>query len=186
MLLKLIISQKEHIMKKDREQARIQRLQNAVTSFINASSWFGAAKVMEAIPELLEEDVPGLVRHVADFLFEKGLDTESRAYEQCAAVLDRCREVGIAQAIREMEGVRKLRFSPQTMITQSPEPTSPALTAFLEADGLDALQVLEEHPELVSQESLDRIEDYIAYFRSLGDEVSVKTLEMRRDLLRRW
>ena len=173
-------------MSKQDEDARFQLLESASTSFINASNWFGAAKVIEQVPELLDEGIPEFVQLAAEDLFAEGTEPEGHAYEQCAAVLKRCQEVGIIQAIQEMEGVRKRRISPGVFAAKTAKPNDPALTAFLEADGVKAMEILVEHPEIVSQESIDRIEDYITHFRSLGDEISVRSLEARRDLLRRW
>lgn len=168
-----------------RKPAHIERLQGAVTSFINAQSWFAAARVIDAQPALLEEGTPEVVAEVARSL-GRDFPEEARAWEQCAVVLARCRQVGLQRAMAEMSRVRKLRPRAEGLQTRTGTPTPRALTAFLEADGSEAMRILEEHPEIATAEAIERIDEYIAHFRARGDTLSVRSLEARRDLLRRW
>lgn len=162
-----------------------ERLRAAVAGFINAESWVGAVRAIEAYPELLDERAPAMISLVAESLSSE-LPEHARAYEQCAFVLARCGEVGVERALSEMARVRKIHPPGDPLMTRTGRPSSRALTAYLEADGLEAMRILEEHPEIASAESIERIDEYIAHFRAQGDTVSVRTLEARRDLLRRW
>lgn len=162
----------------------LERRLGGVNAFINAQTWPGAQRVLYQNPELLDEITLELLDELRSNALIAGNDGLARCYDQTATIINRCRVIGLDTAFDEISGVRKYRPPREQVLVQDPAATSPVLTAYLEADGTEAMRIIEVHPEIVNETSIRRIDDYIEHFRRQGDRISVKSLELRRDLLR--
>jgi hypothetical protein len=162
----------------------LERRVGAVNAFINAQTWAGAQSVLYQNPELLDDITLELLDELRSDALIAGNDGLARCYDQTATIIARCRAVGLETAFGEVSGVRKYRPPREQVDIRDPGATPPVLTAYLEADGTEAMRIIEVHPEIINKASIRRIDDYIQHFRQQGDRVSVRSLEMRRDLLR--
>jgi hypothetical protein len=157
----------------------------AINGFLNAESWVGARLVLDQEPALLDHLTLDLLDELRAAARNRGNNELALAYDQMLAVVARCLTVGIDAAFAEVVEVREHRPPSSRFAVGDAGATPPALVAYLEADGLNALKVAEQHPEVVTEASIRRIDDYIRHFEKQGDRVSARTLTMRRDLLRR-
>lgn len=163
----------------------LERRLGAVNAFINARTWAGAQSALYQNPELLDEITLELLDELRSSALIAGNDGLARCYDQTATIINRCRAIGLDTAFDEVSRVRKYRPPREQVVVQDPGATSPVLTAYLEADGTEAMRIIEVHPEIINETSIRRINDYIEHFRRQDDRVSVRSLEVRRDLLRR-
>jgi len=95
----------------------------AILAFIQAQTWDGSRRILEAHPELLSEEADGLLGQLIEVQEDDGA---RRTLEEHRALLRRCREVGLEAAFAEkmlppemLEQAAALGLTPEQAFSRS-------------------------------------------------------------------
>lgn len=112
-------------------------LANLIVTFVNADSWEESQSLVEQYPELLTDEADDLLKSLADFQDDTNV---CQMIEYHRALLQRCRQIGIeAVFAQEME--------------DDDSDIWPILEACFNTTWSEAQKIVEQHPELLTDET---------------------------------
>ncbi len=150
-------------------------LLQALQSFIQAETWGKSRRILEQHPELLTDEADALLEQLIQTARERNDENARQLFEQHRNLLRRCRQVGIEQAFQEQSQGK--RWQQRLLET---------LFAFIQAETWDeSRRILEQHPELLTDEADALLEQLIQAAKAQQDENAQQLFEQHRRLLRR-
>lgn len=158
---------------------RAVRILDAFTAFTQASDLESSRRALEQHPELLSEEADAVIGMIIE---NAPPGTDRRVIEHLTRtqdVLRACREHGVEMVFSELASTGAAGFSDQV------EPLLVGFTEFVQARNWSASRrVLEERPELLSEEADAVIEQIIRAAPPNTDERVIQNLKHHRDILR--
>jgi len=155
------------------EKIQPQGLPQIVREFFYAKTWEESRIIVEQHPELLDPETDKFLDHLKEIIQSEKSDETLNFIEEHLSLLRRCREIGIQQAFVEKE--------------PNAESLSLALVLqeFIEANTWsESKQILENHPELLSDDAENLLIKTIDANRIQGSQNIIDLFEEHLSILR--
>ncbi|MFP3896603.1 MAG: CpXC domain-containing protein [Anaerolineales bacterium] len=148
-------------------------------TFMQKETWLASQRYLEGHPELLDDAADRLLQQLISTSRERGEKDYAEIFEEHRRILQRCREVGVAEAFAEkIRETREKETGVEEMVA--------AIQEFVQAQNwAEARDVLEDHPELLGNRGDRVMGAFIEAARNLGSDKTEAVLQEHRDLLRR-
>ncbi|MEJ5241402.1 MAG: CpXC domain-containing protein, partial [Anaerolineales bacterium] len=168
----------------ERQQRELERLRREdpsqflhlmLSAFVQVPDLNQKRTILENTPELLTDEADALLEQLIQAAKAQQDENARQLFEQHRNLLRRCREVGIEQAFQEQSQGERW----QERLTET-------LFAFIQAKTWDeSRRILEQHPELLTDEADALLEQLIQAAKAQQDENARQLFEQHRNLLRR-
>jgi len=167
------------------------KMATALEQFVNSEDWDDARRIVEENQELLSDQAQALLaENIADYR-STGRDDVADYLEEHRSILERSRQIGIAQAFEEAETraeqtLAARRQQMDALRPAQPTPLQASVWQLLDASSPDQVDdILSQHPELVrDQAALEYLDNLAQQAKDAGHTEALKYLREYHELLR--